>query len=348
MPAKRRPRGTRNSRLSWEKLRNSRLLDVRLCDLGLRIEGTWIEECIQRIYDELAARDIRLRPHCWLSDEWFSPVGVPGIALPFYLAHPRLIRLEKTQMLEAEGGTREECMKILRHEAGHALQSAYLPHRRKKWQQLFGKSSEPYPEYYCPNPSSRQYVQHLDAWYAQSHPVEDFAETFAVWLKPRNQWRRRYNHWPALKKLEYVERLMKEISGKKPKVTTRVKPDSLPRLKKTLREHYAQKRKRFSVSYSNAFDCDLIRLFTNSPNRGRESAAVFLRRNQKEIREIVARWTGEYIFTLDQVLKEMIGRCRELKLRTVATERRLKLDFCILLTVHTMQYLYHHQEWHPL
>ena len=28
---------------------------------------------------------------------------------------------------------------------------------------------------------------HLDPWYAQSHPDEDFAETFAVWLTPEVQ-----------------------------------------------------------------------------------------------------------------------------------------------------------------
>ena len=83
------------------------LLSVRLCDLNVSIDGTWLEERIERVRDELAQRDLRFNPHFWLADEWFSPAGVPGVALPFYLAHPKLTRLERSQMLEAEGATAE-------------------------------------------------------------------------------------------------------------------------------------------------------------------------------------------------------------------------------------------------
>ena len=51
----------------------------------------------------------------------------------------------------------------------------------------------------------------LANWYAQSHPIEDFAETFAVWLRPGSRWRSRYADWPALRKLEYVDALMQEV-----------------------------------------------------------------------------------------------------------------------------------------
>ena len=129
------------------------------------------------------------------------------------------MKLEKKMMLDVEGGTWSECMAILRHEAGHTLQHAYQLQRRRRWQQLFGPSSKRYPRYYRPNPASRHFVQHLRLWYAQSHPDEDFAETFAVWLKPRSNWRTRYAGWPALKKLEYVDELMDEIAGKRPLLT---------------------------------------------------------------------------------------------------------------------------------
>ncbi len=129
--------------------------------------------------------------------------------MPFYLAHPRLARLERKMFKEVEGGTQRQCMQILRHEAGHIVQHAYALHRRRKWQEMFGRSSSPYPESYRPNPNSRDYVQHLPRWYAQSHPDEDFAETFAVWLTPRSNWRQRYAEWPgALEKLEFVDELM--------------------------------------------------------------------------------------------------------------------------------------------
>ena len=165
----------------WE---DEQLLDLRLSDLDVRIEGSDLEERIAELGAELEAKGLRFRPHFWLADEWFCPDGVPGIAIPFYLAHPRLRRLELTQVLEIEGGTREWCMMILRHEAGHAIENAYRLRQRPKRQALFGKSSEPYPDSYAAKPYSRSFVVHLDSWYAQSHPDEDFAETFAVWLTP--------------------------------------------------------------------------------------------------------------------------------------------------------------------
>ena len=148
-----------------------------------RIEGTGVEQRIAQVNAELDARGLA-RPHYWLSDEWFTPDGVPGVAIPFYLAHPRLARLELAQMLEVEGGDEETCLRILRHEAGHAIDNAYQLRRRPTRRRLFGTPDTPYPEYYTPKPYSKSFVQHLDHWYAQSHPDEDFAETFAVWLDP--------------------------------------------------------------------------------------------------------------------------------------------------------------------
>lgn len=335
----------------WAKWPNEKLLPVRMCDLGVTIAGTWLEECVAELYAELEARGLNLKPHCWLSDEWFSPAGIAGIALPFYLAHPRLRRLERQQMLEVEGGTRSECMRILRHEAAHAYQHAYQLHRRRRWRQLFGKSSRTYPEFYRADPGSKRYVQHLRLWYAQAHPDEDFAETFAVWLRPRSSWRKRYAGWPALKKLEYVDELMAELAGRKPPPVERRRVDSLATLRKSLGEHYAEKRSHYAVSYPDTYDGDLRRLFGEpaDPRRG-EAASAFLRRHRAEIRQLVSRWTGEYQFTLDTVLSDMIGRCRQLKLRAVGSERRLKLDFTVLLTVKTMHVLYSsaRREWIPL
>ncbi len=325
----------------WARWPDTKLMEVRMKDLGLTIEGTWIEDCIAELHDELEHRGLRLRPHMWLSDEWFSPDRIAGVAIPFYLAHPRLIRLERSQMIDVEGGTVAECMRILRHETGHAFQHGYQLQRRRHWQKLFGKSSTRYPDYYRPNPASKQYVQHLRLWYAQSHPDEDFAETFAVWLKPRSDWRRRYAGWPALRKLEYVDELMEEIGDTRPQLRSRAKVDSLRTITKTLGEHYEQRRALYEVSFPDVWDRDLKRLFSDDPRyRRREAASSFLRRNRSEIRRMVAKWTGEYQFTLDIVLKDMIGRCRQLRLRAVGPERQLKMDFAVLLTVKTMHFLY--------
>jgi hypothetical protein len=328
-------------RFRWADWPNERLLDLRLCDLGVALEGTWLETLVEKVYRELGRKGLRFRPHVWLSDDWFSPDGVPGFSIPFYLTHPRLIRLERSQLLDVEGGTRTECLKILRHEAGHALQHAYQIQRRRRWQTLFGRSSTRYPAYYRPNPASKRYVQHLRLWYAQSHPDEDFAESFAVWLRPRSDWRKRYAGWPALKKIEYVDELMAELADERPEVVTRARIDTLTDIKKTLREHYEARRALYHVTYPNTYDRDLRRLFSDAPrHRGREAASSFLRRNRRDIRRMVARWTGEHELTLDTVLSEMIGRCRELRLRAVGPERRLRTDFAVLLTVKAMHFLY--------
>lgn len=336
----RRPLRRTVKKRNLDKLSDAELLDTRMRDLGLSLQGTVLEERIFRLYEELDRKGIRFEPHFWISDEWFTPDGIPGVAVPFYLAHPRLMRLEAKQMMEVEGGTDAWCMKILRHEAGHALDNAFRLRRRRKWREVFGRASQPYPKYYQPKPYSRSYVHHLDMWYAQSHPVEDFAETFAVWLKPRSRWRTEYAEWPALRKLEYVDELMREIRNERPKVTVRERVDSISTLRKTLREHYQAKREHYGIGQSNFSDNDLCRLFSSAPeHKSCPLAATFLRQLRPRLRKSVAYWTGEYQYTIDQVLNEMIERCRELKLRRHRPEAEVERDLHILLTVQTMNFL---------
>jgi hypothetical protein len=290
---------------------------------------------------ELAARGLTFQPHYWLADEWFTPDGVPGVAIPFYLAHPRLAKLELAQMLEVEGGDADACMRILRHEAGHAIDNAFELRLRADRQKLFGSSSLPYPEYYSPKPYSRSFVLHLDSWYAQSHPDEDFAETFAVWLSPRTDWRKRYADWPALRKLEYMDGLMRELAGREPPVTTRRVVDPLHRIRRTLRQHYRRKAQHYGLDYPNFYDQDLRRLFSDAPEHASNlPASRFLALVRKDVRRIVADWTGVYQYTIDQVLLEMMERCDELGLALVTDEARAKADFLVVLTIHTMNYLH--------
>jgi hypothetical protein len=336
-------------RPAWSNWSDEQLLDVRLRDLGLRIEGTELEGRIAQIYQELGDHGLGFRPHFWLSDEWFTPDDVPGVAIPFYLAHPRLTRLELTQMLEVEGGTPEWCMRILRHETGHAIDNAYRLRRRRRRQGLFGRSSEPYPDHYVPRPYSRSFVLNLEPAYGQSHPDEDFAETFAVWLTPDSQWAKRYADWPALKKLEYMDRLMREIGAAAPLITSRRRVDPLTRMNRTLRQHYRRKRERYGVgNLANLYDRELRRLFSDAPeDRGKLSAARFLSRIRREVRRTVARWTGVYQYTIDQVFTEIVTRCRQLDLRVVQPEEQAALDFIVFLTAQTMTYLHsgQHRVW---
>jgi hypothetical protein len=336
------------SQPEWTSWPEDKLLDVRLCDLGLSIKGTDLETHIRTLYGELKERGLCFRPFFYVSDEWFTPDEVTGVAVPFYMVHPRLAKLELSQMLEVEGGTEEWCMRILRHETGHAIDHAYHLNRRRRRQELFGRSSQPYPEHYTPRPYSRSFVLHLKPWYAQSHPDEDFAETFAVWLTPGAQWRQRYADWPALKKLEYVDEVMAEIGPQPPRSVSRRRVDALPSLHKTLRQHYEEKRARYGIESANVYDRDLRRLFSDRPELAHNpKAAWFLARIRKEVRRLVARWTGQYQYTIDQVLDDVIQRCRELNLRLVESEERTKLDFAVFLAVQTMNYLHsgQHRVW---
>jgi hypothetical protein len=228
---------------------------------------------------------LSFRPHYWLSDDWFTPDGVPGIAIPFYLAHPRLAKLELAQMLEVEGGDAESCMRILRHEAGHAIDNAYRLQRRPTRRRLFGNPATEYPEYYTPKPYSKRFVLHLDHWYAQSHPDEDFAETFAVWLDPQSAWETRYAGWPAKRKIDYMNALMRELARRRPPVTSKRTVDPLPRLKKTLGEHYRKKREHYGLDHPDFYDSDLRKLFSDAPEFAKnQSAARFVRRIRRDVR----------------------------------------------------------------
>ena len=287
------------------------ILDLQFRELDLHIEGTELAARIDELYRELEARTLVFRPHFWLSDEWFTPDGIAGVAIPFYLAHPRLAKLELAQMLEVEGGDPASCMRILRHEAGHAIDNAFHLRRRRVRRVLFGSSSEPYPESYTPKPYSKNFVLHLDSWYAQSHPDEDFAETFAVWLTPDAEWRQRYHDWPAVKKLKYMDELMRSVAGKTPALTSGGTLDPLPSLKKTLRQHYRRKRRHYGIDYPSFYDRDLRRLFSDAPEFAQHiTAAQFLTRIRKPIRKLVSDWTGIYQYTIDQVFMDMIERCR--------------------------------------
>ena len=326
---------------NWPDLPDEDLLQLRMADLPLKLEGTVVETRIDQLKNELKARGLNFPLHFYLSDEWFTPDGQASMAVPFYLAHPRLERLEKAQMLAVEGGEHEWCMRILRHEAGHVVDNAYKLRLRRQRRRMFGDPSKPYPEFYAPRPYSKSFVIHLDPWYAQSHPDEDFAETFAVWLTPESNWKTRYAGWPAMKKLVYMDELMQSLVNKRPLLDRVAEVDPLRRLDRTLRFHYKRKRRHHGVDHPAFYDRDLRRMFSDRPEHaGNMTAAQFLGRYRRQLRKVVAGWTGIYQYTIDKVLEDIIVRCRELKLRLDTPEDESLQEFTVLLTVQVMNYLH--------
>lgn len=322
----------------WTELPAEELLDVRLCDLGLQLEGSSLEGRVEQLHAELAQAGLRFRPYVWLSTDWFTPDGCPGFAVPFYLAHPRLTRLERAQMGEAEGADHATGMKLLRHEAGHALDNAYGLHRVRAWKEHFGRFGTPYRDTYVPRAASRAFVQHLDEWYAQSHPCEDFAETFAVWLAPGGRWRRRYTGWKALEKLEFVEGLMERIADHPSHLRTRAREEPIRSVRRTLREHYAQKRRLYAAAPEGPEDAPLLRLFPRLGAHG-SPAASFLTRSRAELCRRVATMTGEEPYLVRQAFRELVARCRELGLRLSRPEDESLVDAAVILTATTLRYL---------
>ncbi|HVP32231.1 MAG TPA: putative zinc-binding metallopeptidase [Steroidobacteraceae bacterium] len=300
---------------AWARLTDEELLRLRFCDLKLSIARSPLAAHVRQLYSDLERRGLRVRPHVWLSEEWFSPDGVPGFAVPFYLAHPRLERLERRIMHEAEGGNSRLLMRILRHEAGHALDNAYRLRRRKRWREAFGPASLPYPARYRARAGSRRYVHHLGEWYAQAHPAEDFAETFAVWLTPKSGWRKSYADWPALHKLKAVDELIASVRGRRPPVRDRTRIEPLDLNTRTLAQHYRRKLRHNALIRRGLADELLKRAFNREPpRRGAGRAATLLRADARRLSGVVARSLRTERYSVEQILNMLIERSERLGL----------------------------------
>lgn len=328
----------------WAALSDEELLKLRICDLGLGIEGSWLEPRVEQLHAELHARKLRIRPRVYLGDEWFSPEGMVAIAVPFYLAHPRLIALERRMMLEVEGDDPAYLAKLLRHEAGHCFDHAYRFSKRRRWREIFGSPEQEYhPETYRPRPYSRSFVQHLNNWYAQAHPDEDFAETFAVWLAPEGDWRKRYADWPiALQKLEYLDELGREVGRKEPGGEGGYLPCSAARLKSTLETYYARRRRENAEDYPDFYDDDLKRIFNGSAALSRREfgAARYMKKHRKEIVDSVSYWTGEPKYTITALVRKLAARCDDLDLRVGRGEAENNLEVAAYLATLVTHYLF--------
>src|SRR3982750_1103167 len=304
-----RPSRPRRAQRSWTRMSDDQLLALRFCDLKLKVERSPVAKRVRRLYLELEKRQITFRPHVWLSEEWFSPDGVPGIAVPFYLAHPRLERLERRMMRNVGGGTAESAMRTLRHEAGHAIDPAYRLRRRKRWREVFGPASLPYPDTYRARPGSRRYVQHLGEWYAQAHPCEDFAETFAVWLKPNSSWRRTYAQWPAFHKLEFVDSLLENVRGTRPPVRNREVVEPLRENTHTLADHYRRKLRRYARYRRTVPDHMLERVFSpGRPSPRAQRPSPFLRAHTPALLAFALRVRVAERYSIEQILRIVIDR----------------------------------------
>lgn len=326
----------------WTKLPDQELLEWRISKLELHLEGTSLEPLIQQLYAELSARNLVFHPPVHIGDEWFVPVGIPAIFVPFFLTHDRLRALERTMMLEVEGGTSDWFMKLIRHEAAHAYAYAYQLPRKKRWRQIFGPTSrEETPDFYRPRPFSHSYVVNLDDWYAQSHPDEDFAETFAVWLTPNLDWRARYAGWNALHKLEYVDELMTSLANQPPSYAPDYRVRDYNCLNVKLKTYYSRKRRLFEDTYPDFYDADLRQLFPASrEGPGMINASAYLHQRRRRILNAVCQWTNEKKYRVNELLGRLVKRCDELALRVLNDDPQQDFRVASFITTLVMNYLF--------
>src|SRR6266446_4579250 len=289
------------------------LLGKPIRDLGLQLAGSPLEKYVQQLYRELEAKGLsRFRPACYLSDEWSCPDREPIIGIPFYLADPKLQALERSlNDLEDE----REIIMYLRHEAGHAFNYAYELYDTAEWIELFGPFDRPYVESYTPVPFSRRYVRHIAGWYAQKHPDEDFAETFAVWLTPRLGWRRRYQGWAALAKLEYVDRTAKALGEKDPRRSVGKAELPVDEMQATIEEFYRERTPDETPAVADLpLDVDLDDLFGPAAPQGSRPAAEFLAEHRKVIVDKITYWTGVRRTLVKHLVESIEKRAKEMDL----------------------------------
>ena len=322
---------------NWESERSS-LMGRRISDFGLVIAGSRVEKMVDQLYAELAAKGLAFRPPVYLSDQWGCPDGTPLIGVPFYLADPRLAQIEDDLALGVESD--DDAMRYMRHEAGHAFNYAYRLYDRAAWRKTFGPYSRPYRDRYRADPFSHDFVRHILGWYAQKHPDEDFAESFAVWLTPGSDWRKAYADWPALAKLKYVDRVMKKVGDDLPPLVVPTE-DDLPvsAMSYTVEQHYRDVQDAIPIPDRRVFDGDLRNLFAvaaEAPDG--QPAAAFIASHRREIVARIAYWTGESSYVVRQFIDFLRERAELLGLNVRGLEASTLIELTAFGTAVIMNF----------
>ena len=316
------------------------LLGKRISQLGLKLEGSPVERFVQRLHKELERKGIRRwKPVCYLSDEWGCPDGHPVIGIPFYLADPKLARLERdVNDLEDE----REIMMYLRHEAGHAFNYAYRLFASPDWRRLFGPFNRRYRDHYRPVPFSRKYVRHIAGWYAQKHPDEDFAETFAVWLTPMSRWRHKYKSWPAIRKLRYVDQVARRVRDQEPVVSTGDFDRTVDDMKLTVEQFYRRLSRQNGAAVNVALESDLTDLFLPRGRRrkGIRPAWEMVEENRLPLTDKITYWTGVKRPLVRALIERIVRTCRELELHVdTGREAAALVELTVYGTTLAMNYI---------
>lgn len=337
------PRRAKTRFSDWETVRYE-LLNQRIRDMALKIEGSRLVPFIEQLYRELTSKGLAFRPPVYLTDSWGCPDREPIIGVPFYLADERLMQIEEEQTGEIEDD--RMTMMLLRHEAAHAYNYAYRLWRRPEWAETFGAFTRPYPDTFHPQPATRAFVRHLyiqpyGTTYAQKHPDEDFAESFAVWLTPRAVWRRRYRYWAALEKLRCVDRWMRDLRDKAPLRASAKPYRPVEELRSTLAEHYGERAERYRAAAQGYVDDRLREVALTGLNGTSVALSSMLRKQRRGLVERMVHWSGLDPQDAEEILNKLEERADALNLRL--PRRQIKaglMDLSSMVTALAMDFAY--------
>jgi hypothetical protein len=304
-------------------LHESHLWSTPIRDLGLTIMGTRLEPIIAEFEVELEQAGFhRLKPRFYLSTEWGVPFETVAIAIPFYLAKPELTEMHARRFGHVEGMGRQDVLKYLRHEMGHVVNYAYRLFEDAEWIRLFGPITRPYREEYHPKPFSRRFVQHLPGWYAQKHPDEDWAETFAVWMTPGRNWREEYATWgEALAKLEYCERTVRAVAERDPVITDEELDEDVGEIGYSIQDLYEQasgENLQLPEGIAGSLRA-IVEELDQRPDRNeqapRKPMSMLLHQLEGDLMGNVYRWTGHFPERTRILLRHLAERAAAMKLR---------------------------------
>jgi hypothetical protein len=335
--------------LAGDEAISPEILGRRICDFDLKIEGRPLEKVIGRFREELRAREItRLSPVFYLTDEWGVPEGTVAIGMPFYLADDELMKVQRSRRAGlVEGESDEDVLRYLRHEMGHVVNYAYRLYATAEWIRLFGSMSRPYTDTYPVVPFSPDFVRHLPGGYAQKHPDEDWAETFAVWMTPDLDFRERYADSPgALAKLEYCAATLASLREVAPEVTSTEIDYDTREIRATVQELY-EEIDLGDAKIPRSLDGDLLLVFAaRGPLQAGAAArpgdaAALLKRHRAFLASAVYRWTGVDPSLVLPLVSHLAARAAALKIQYPRGERdEILVDLSGFLTALAMNYQY--------
>jgi hypothetical protein len=232
----------------------------------------------------------RFRPKCYLTDEWGCPNMEPVIGIPFYLADPKLQRLE-SEMNDIEDA--RQIMMYLRHEAGHAFNYAYALYKTKNGADLRAVPAALPRQLQTGSvlaPVRAAHGRLVRAKASRRRLCRDLRGLAHASL----QLAQAVQGWGAMKKLLYMDRIGRKFGDADPVVASGDTDITVDEMEVTVGEFYQRAIDQQLTPGELPLDTDLHDIFNVSKRRRKNvrAAVDLLRENRKVLVDKVNYWTG--------------------------------------------------------